>query len=74
MLINIFAYRNKVVYKVLSKKRIIVLLGTIVYINITYILLLSSRNYIIDACFTSIYNILIDYNNYIIYTNITNKP
>jgi len=59
--------------KVLSKKKVVIPLKFIVYIDIICITLLLSYNYIINACFTKVYNALTDYSNYVIYINATNK-
>jgi hypothetical protein len=59
--------------KVFIKKKIIISLKATVYVNITYNALLLNYNYIIDACFTSIHDALMDYSNFITYINTTNK-
>jgi hypothetical protein len=60
-------------YKVLSKKKVVIPLKFIICIDITYITLLLSYNYIINACFARVYNALTDYSNYVIYINAINK-
>jgi len=60
-------------HKVLLKNKVIILPGFIVCFNITCITLLLGYSYIINACFIRVYNALINYNNYITYTNAISK-
>jgi len=59
--------------KVLFKSIVIILLGLIVCLNITCVILLVRRNYAINACLIRVYDVLIDYKNFVIYINTTSK-
>jgi hypothetical protein len=70
----IIYYKNKyIIYKVLIIKIITISLKSIITISLIYILLLKKYSYIFKASYNSTYNTIIEYINFIIVINSSNK-
>ena len=73
ILLHIQIKNEFVIQKIIFIIKVIMLLKSIIFIPIKYYSFFKNKNYLFENTIPNTYNIIINYNNFILFTNISNS-